>query len=139
VPLKRRDLKREGKAFRFAGNTFRVFPEGRIRDGTGFAQDARGNRFLNIVIEVVDVCARPIRTGVGVDPGLKDFAVLSTGEKLPNDRFGRAAAGKLAIAQRARKPAPPERVFLRVVAEVPDVIDRTAVLPKQAVERFHTQ
>jgi len=25
VPLKGRDLKREGKAFRFAGNTFRVF------------------------------------------------------------------------------------------------------------------
>jgi hypothetical protein len=26
VPLKGRDLKREGEAFRFAGNTFRVFP-----------------------------------------------------------------------------------------------------------------
>lgn len=48
VPLKGRDLKREGDAFRFAGNTFRVFnsrplPEGKIKDGTNFAQDARGN------------------------------------------------------------------------------------------------
>ena len=38
VPLKGRDLKREGNAFRFAGNTFRVFnsrplPEGKIKDG----------------------------------------------------------------------------------------------------------
>ncbi|PRG08396.1 transposase [Burkholderia ambifaria] len=49
VPLKGRDLKREGDAFRFAGNTFRVFhsralPEGKIKDGTTFAQDARGTR-----------------------------------------------------------------------------------------------
>jgi len=108
VPLKGRDLKREGEAFRFAGNTFRVFssrplPEGRIKDGTNFAQDARGNWFLNIVIEVADVPARPIRSGVGIDLGLKDFATLSTGEKLPNDRFGRRAADRLAQAQRARK------------------------------------
>ncbi len=57
VPLKGRDLKRSGDAFRFAGNTFRVFnsrplPEGKIKDGTCFAQDRRGNWFLNIVIEV---------------------------------------------------------------------------------------
>src|SRR5262249_6792653 len=41
VPLKGRDLKREGRAFRFAGNIFRVFdsrplPTGGIRDGTNF-------------------------------------------------------------------------------------------------------
>ncbi len=106
VPLKGRDLKREGDAFRFAGNIFRVFnsrplPEGKIKDGTNFAQDARGNWFLNIVIEMPDVQARPIRSGVGIDLGLKDFATLSTGEKLPNDRFGRRAAEKLAKAQRA--------------------------------------
>ncbi len=33
----------------------------------------------------------------------QNFATLSTGEKLPNDRFGRRAAEKLAKAQRARK------------------------------------
>ncbi|MGZ2748259.1 RNA-guided endonuclease InsQ/TnpB family protein [Burkholderia stagnalis] len=108
VPLKGRDLKREGDAFRFAGHTFRVFssrplPDGKIKDGTNFAQDARGNGFLNIVIEKPEVPARPIRSGVGIDLGLKDFATLSTGEKLPNDRFGRRAADKLAKAQRARE------------------------------------
>ncbi|HWX10890.1 MAG TPA: transposase [Trinickia sp.] len=110
VPLKGRDLKRKraGDAFRFAGHTFRVFcsrplPDGKIKDGTNFAQDARGHWFLNIVVEVPAVPARPIRRGVGVDLGLKDFATLSTGEKLPNDRFGRRAAEKLAKAQRARK------------------------------------
>ena len=44
VPLKGRELKREGDAFRFAGNTFRVFnsralPEGKIKDGSNFSRD----------------------------------------------------------------------------------------------------
>ena len=57
VPLKGRDLKREGDAFRFNGNTFRVFdsrslPEGKIKDGTNFSCDERGHWYLNIVVEV---------------------------------------------------------------------------------------
>ena len=108
VPLKGRDLKREGTAFRFASKTFRVFlsrplPEGKIKDGTCFAQDARGNWFLNIVIETPDVPARPVTRAVGIDLGLKDFAKLSNGETLPNDRYGQRAAERLAKAQRARK------------------------------------
>jgi IS605 OrfB family transposase len=90
------------------GNTFRVFnsrplPEGKIKDGTNFAQDARGNWFLNIVIGVPNAPVREIRSGVGIDLGLKDFAALSNGEIIPNDRFGRAAAEKLAKSQRAHK------------------------------------
>jgi hypothetical protein len=55
VPFKGRELKREGDAFRFAGNTFRVFhsralPEGKIKDGSNFSCDSRGNWFLNIVM-----------------------------------------------------------------------------------------
>jgi putative transposase len=109
IPIKGSELKREGDAFRFASRTFRVFksrplPEGaKIKDGTNFSQDARGNWFLNVVIEVPDVDVRPIQSGVGIDLGLKSFASLSNGAVIPNDRFGRAAAKKLATAQRARK------------------------------------
>jgi len=86
VPLKGRDLHREGNAFRFAGNTFRVFysrplPEGKIKDGTCIAQDSRGNWFLNIVIEVAEAPVRPLDHGVGIDLGLKDLATPSEGEK----------------------------------------------------------
>jgi len=57
--LKGRDLTREGNAFCFAGNILRVFNcrallEGKIKDGANFAQNARGNWFLNIVIEMPD-------------------------------------------------------------------------------------
>jgi len=108
VPIKGRELKREGTAFRFAGNTFRVFnsralPEGKIKDGTSFCKDAQGHWYLNIVLEEADVPARPIQNQVGIDLGLKEFAKLSTGEPIANDQFGRQAAKKLAMAQRAHK------------------------------------
>jgi transposase len=108
VPLKGRDLKREGSAFRFAGNTFRVFnsrplPQGQIKDGTNFSCDARGHWFLNIALEVDTAVARPVRSGIGIDLGLKDFAALSNGEKIENPHHLRQLAGRLSIAQRARK------------------------------------
>lgn len=110
IPIKGRDLKREGGAFRFAGNTFRVFnsralPDGKIKDGTNFSQDSRGNWFLNIVIDVETVAAnarQPVR-GVGIDLGLKDFATLSNGEKIEAQCIYRSAEQSLAVAQRANK------------------------------------
>jgi IS605 OrfB family transposase len=110
VPIKGRELKREGEAFRFAGNTFRVFnsralPDGKIKDGTNFSRDRRGNWFLNIVIDVQAVAPgarQPVR-GVGIDLGLKDFATLSTGEKIETQRIYRGAQQALAVAQRAHK------------------------------------
>lgn len=108
VPFKGRDLHREGNAFRFAGNTFRVFysrplPEGKIKDGTCFSQDSRGNWFLNIVIEVAELPMRPLGHGVGIDLGLKDLATLSEGEKILAPCFYRTAEAALAVAQRAHK------------------------------------
>jgi len=119
VPLKGRDLKREGQAFRFAGNTFRVFhsrplPEGKIKDGTSFSCDARGHWFLNIVVEVAAPEPRPVRCGIGIDLGLKDFAALSTGDKIENPRYLRQLADKLAIAQRARKRRQATNIYARI-------------------------
>jgi IS605 OrfB family transposase len=110
VPFKGRDLKREGDSFRFAGRTFRVFnsralPEGKIKDGSNFARDRKGNWFLNIVIDVNPMAPdarQPLRS-VGIDLGLKDFATLSTGEKIEAQRIYRGAEQALAVAQRARK------------------------------------
>lgn len=119
VPLKGRELKREGNAFRFAGNTFRVFlsrplPEGKIKDGTGFSRDRRGNWYLNITIELPDVAVRPVATGVGIDLGLKDLATLSTGEKIENPRHFRQLEDRLAAAQRARKKRLATKLHARI-------------------------
>jgi putative transposase len=119
VPLKGRDLKRSGEAFRFAGNTFRVFnsrtlPEGKIKDGTNFSCDARGHWFLNIVVEMAAPKARPARRGVGIDLGLSEFAALSTGDKIENPRCLRQLADKLARAQRARKRRQATNICARI-------------------------
>ena len=108
VPLKGPDLKREANAFRFAGNTFRVFhsrplPEAKIRDGTNFSRDRRGHWFLNIVVELADAPVRVLQHGVGIDLGLKEFAALSTGEKIVNPCRYQGVENQLAHAQRAGK------------------------------------
>jgi IS605 OrfB family transposase len=119
VPLKGRDLKREGVAFRFAGNTFRVFhsrplPQGKIKDGTNFSCDACGHWFLNVCVEIPHSQARPVRSAIGIDLGLKDFAALSTGEKIENPRLLRQLADQLASAQRARKRRQATRIHARI-------------------------
>ncbi|MTW05489.1 RNA-guided endonuclease InsQ/TnpB family protein [Pseudoduganella ginsengisoli] len=108
VPLKGRELKREGNAFRFAGNTFRVFysrplPEGKIVDGTNFSRDRRGNWFLNIVLELAAPPTRLLVRQVGIDLGLHDLAKLTTGKPIAAPNFYREAEPALAIAQRANK------------------------------------
>jgi putative transposase len=108
VPLKGRELKREGNAFRFAGNTFRVFysrplPDGKITDGSNFSRDRRGNWYLNIVLEGDEAPLRPPVHGVGMDLGLKEFVAMSEGYKVPAPHLYRDTETALAAAQRAGK------------------------------------
>ena len=109
VPLKGRDIKETKDGFHFHGREFRVFksrdlPTGaKIKDGTNFSRDARGNWFLNVCIEVDQPQQRQMNNGVGIDLGLKSFAALSTGETIDNPRHFRALEEKLGKAQRARK------------------------------------
>jgi len=119
VPFKGQDLKRHGNAFRFAGHTFRVFdsrplPEGKIKCGSSFSQDARGRWYLNIVIEISELPQRPLHRGVGIDLGLKDAVVLSTGEKIENSRHYRKNEEKLAIAQRANKKRQVKTIHVKI-------------------------
>jgi putative transposase len=119
VPLKGCHLKRQGDAFRFAGNTFRVFhsrplPDGKIRDGTNFSCNARGHWFLNIVVEMAAPKARPARRGIGIDLGLREFAALSSGDKIENPQYLRQLADKLAAAQRARKRRQATNIYARI-------------------------
>ena len=119
VPLKGRNLKREGEALRFAGNTFRVFhsrplPEGKIRDGTNFSRDRRGRWFLNIAVELADTPVRVLERGVGIDLGLKEFAALSTGEKVGNPCRYRNLERRLGQAQRAVKKRLVAKIHARI-------------------------
>lgn len=109
IPVRAEALRERADGFRFAGIDYRIFksrplpPGAKMKDGCSFAQDAKGNWFLNVCIEVPDVPARPINSGVGVDLGLKDLAALSNGEKVENPRHYQRLQDKLAKAQRAKK------------------------------------
>ncbi|MGH8291164.1 MAG: RNA-guided endonuclease InsQ/TnpB family protein [Steroidobacteraceae bacterium] len=119
VPLKGRNLKRQGEDFRFAGHTSRVFhsralPEGKIRDSTNFSCDRCGNWYLNIVIDTPEDTARTGHRAVGIDLGLKNLVTLSTGERIENPRHWAALESALAVAQRAHKLRQARNVHARI-------------------------
>lgn len=76
-----------------------------VTKGATFKRDACGRWFVCIVAELemptVQLAQPDERSAVGVDLGLHDLAVLSTGERIPALRSYRAAQRKLRRAQRA--------------------------------------
>ncbi|HEU4329339.1 MAG TPA: transposase [Roseiflexaceae bacterium] len=68
-----------------------------------FSQEPDGHWYVAVVVEqeAPAFTPRPVVTHVGVDLGLKEFAVLSTGERIANPRLYRTQLRKLARAQRA--------------------------------------
>ena len=118
-------IKRTPTGVRFCGKSFRVFEReklaqlpvpppvitkgGKTRqpmpwlDGC-FAQDAVGDWWLCVPVEVkVEQTAGKIEA-VGIDLGLKDTMTASDGWRLPHLRFGRKAEEKLARLQRYGAP-----------------------------------
>lgn len=120
IPLKGRDIKEAPGGFRYYGREVKVFksrdlpPGAKIKDGTCFSRDARGNWFLNVCVEVADDDVRAPVRGVGIDLGLKDFAALSTGEKIGNPRHFRQLEEALGKAQRARKKRQAINIHARI-------------------------
>ncbi|WP_059103666.1 IS200/IS605 family element RNA-guided endonuclease TnpB [Shouchella shacheensis] len=73
--------------------------EGRILSAT-VRRSATGTYVVSILVET-NVCDQPkTHSSVGIDVGLKDFAILSDGTVYKNPRFLRALETKLADAQR---------------------------------------
>ena len=139
VPLKGRDIKETPSGFHFHGREFKVFksrdlpPGAKIKDGTNFSRDARGNWFLNVCIEVEQPEQRPMRTGVGIDLGLKSFAALSNGETIDNPRHFRRLEEKLGKAQRARKKRQAVNIHARIANTRRDFLHK---LSRRLVNEF---
>jgi putative transposase len=73
-----------------------------ISKGATFKQELDGHWYVCFVVEQIapDRQERPVTTHVGVDLGLKTFAVLSDGQEVANPRFYRTQMRKLRRAQR---------------------------------------
>jgi IS605 OrfB family transposase len=104
IPFKSTSLKRNGRALRFCGKTFRVFEAARLegvkwKQGC-FAQDAVGDWWLCLPVEYEAEPNTAPDEWVGIDLGLKETAVTSEGERLESGRFYRDVEARIAQAQR---------------------------------------
>lgn len=105
VPFKARALQYKAGQIAFAGQRFSLWDSYGLADyelrAGSFSQDSRGRWYLNVVVKVQ---AMPTAgtASVGIDLGLKEAAVVSTGERIEG-RWYRCHEQKLGIAQRAGK------------------------------------
>ena len=105
VPFKARALQYKAGQIAFAGQRFSLWDSYGLADyelrAGSFSQDSRGRWYLNVVVKV-QVASTAGTASVGIDLGLKEAAVASTGERIEG-RFYRKLECKLGIAQRAHK------------------------------------
>jgi putative transposase len=64
------------------------------------SQDTAGRSFVSLLVEEEITALPVVNAMVGVDVGLKDVAVLSTGERVANPQYLRRSERRLAHAQR---------------------------------------
>jgi putative transposase len=121
APPRFRSRKDRRQAIRFTRNArFRVTPGGKLRlpkigdvrvswsrnlpaepSSVTVVKDASGRYFASFVVEVDPEPLPETDAEVGIDLGLKHFAVLSDGQRIANPRFLRRAERRLKRAQRA--------------------------------------
>ena len=105
VPFKARALQYKAGQIQFAGQKFSLWDSYGLSDyefrAGSFSQDSRGRWYLNVVVKV-QVVPTAGTASVGIDLGLKEAAVASTGERIEG-RFYRKLEAPLGMAQRAHK------------------------------------
>lgn len=107
VPFNTGHVSHRGGAFVFRKQRYDVWLHRSLPDnakiGAGsFSQDSRGRWYINCPVEVEEASVASI-DNVGIDLGLKDFATLSTGEKIAVPQLYRKSEMALGMSQRARK------------------------------------
>jgi putative transposase len=106
IPFKAGATTYKNGQLRYAGQFLGVWDsyglaDYKLRSGS-FSQDARGRWYANLCVEVATEPSSGTAE-IGIDLGLKDFAVMSDGSKVEAQRLYRGAEAKLATAQRANK------------------------------------
>ena len=106
----------------------RPLPQGSKPSTVTVTQDCAGRYFVSILIEEEIKLHEPCEQSVGADLGLKDFVILSTGERVGNPKFFTKDEKKLARAQRrlakkqkgSRNRAKARKQVARLYARVAD-------------------
>ena len=107
IPFKVGAVTCKNGQLRYAGQFFGVWDSYGLADykcrSGSFSQDARGRWYANVCVETTAVTKSAGAQSIGIDLGLRDFAVMSDGTKIQAQRLYRGAEAKLAVAQRANK------------------------------------
>jgi IS605 OrfB family transposase len=137
IPFKAASIKRQGRAVRFCGKSFRIFEAERLegvkwQQGC-FAQDAVGDWWLCLPVEhqIEDTVAP--KESVGIDLGLKAVAVTSDGERLRAEQFYRRSEGKIARLQRRAHRRQAKRVHRKVARQRQDACHKFS---RSIVDRY---
>jgi putative transposase len=128
IPFKAAQLKLKGKCLRFSGKAFRVFERERLegvhwKSGC-FAQDAVGDWWLCVPVELAVAQLPALKEDVGIDLGLKTTAVTSDGAKLEAGRFYRSMEPKIAQAQRRGHKRQAKRLHRRAARRRQDALHK---------------
>lgn len=139
VPFKAESIKRRGNALRFAGKTFRVFEAARL-DGTRwkegcFAQDAVGDWWLCLAVEIATEQSVAPLEAVGIDLGLKSIATTSDGDALEAGRFYRDSEQKIAQAQRRGHKRQAKRLHRKAARRRADALHKFS---RRIVDQYQT-
>ena len=115
IPFKAASLKRKGVCVRFAGKCFRVFEVDRL-EGVNwlagcFAQDAVGDWWLCLPVNMQPEESIAPLEAIGIDLGLREIAATSDGDRLAAGRWTRRFAQKLASAQRRGHKRQAKRIY----------------------------
>ena len=119
IPFKAASLRRHHRYLRFCGKGVRVFEPERFAgiaqwQSGCFSQDAVGDWYLCLPLQIPDQSPAPSLSAVGIDLGLKDIAVTSDGERLMAGQFYRSpevkknspgAASRVQTASKTPAPA----------------------------------
>jgi IS605 OrfB family transposase len=136
IPFKARALQYKAGQIQFAGHKFSLWDSYGLADyelrAGSFSQDSRGRWYLNVVVKV-QAKASAATAAVGIDLGLKEAAVTSTGERIEG-RFYRKLESKLGIAQRAHKKHRVKAIHAKIANQRKDLLHQfsTALVKQNA-------
>lgn len=131
VPMRGEAIKLRPDGFRCHGNLYSVWlsrpiPEGaKVCDRSSFSQDATGNWYLNLIIEIL-VSATEKTSQIGIDLGLKDLATLSDGNVIVMPGYYRKSQDKLAKAQRAKKKRQIKKIHAKIANQRKDYLHKVS-------------
>lgn len=127
IPFKASSIALKNGQLRYAGQHFGLWDSYELSQyklGSGsFSQDARGRWYANICVEI-SAAQSTGTTSVGIDLGLKDFAVMSDGTRVEAQRLYRGAEVKLAVAQRANKKSRVKAIHAKIANRRKDFLHK---------------